>query len=139
MPHKTEVPISFRHGFVLSEQELRRISSACREQLVKAGGETVTESYVAHLKDHSVIESEAIEDVLSLENGGHKEIVRLELNFDSEPNKIELRFKDAHQDSKSWESIGFDITSSDRDWAFLTASDLEDRVCLLYTSPSPRD
>ena len=133
MSSQTEVPRSFKHGFILSEQELRRVVSASREQLRKVGSES-SGRFTANLRDHSVIESDDIEEIIALENGGPKEIRNLELKFESGDNcehAIEIRFVDAHRNPKTWESIGLKISSSDRDWAFLTASNLEDRIAKL--------
>jgi hypothetical protein len=129
MAAKTEVPKTYEFGFVLSEQELRRIAKFCEDQITKRGTPVVS-SFVVRLRDHSVVETDKVDEILSLENGGQKEIQRLDLTFSADDNidQISLNFSDAHINPKSWTSVSWTIKSNDRDWAFLTEAELDDRV-----------
>lgn len=130
---KTEIRKSLQFGFVLSEQELRRLTQAIHEHVAKLNLPTVPEiSHVAVLKDGSRVESSKIDDLLSLENAGGQAITRVSMSVsDSEAKptwKIAVEFHDADLNPKTWESITFEVIGESRDWAFVAASDIEDRL-----------
>src|SRR5437764_14877895 len=129
---KTEVSKKYRWGFVLSEQEVRRIVKTCDEHILKLGLESPHQKFTAKLKDGSLVESEDINDIVSLENEGSKKIQRINILFDDGKEKpeqsIEVEFQDALRDPHGWTSISFTVIGQSRDWAFLAASELEERV-----------
>src|SRR5687768_17234870 len=125
---KTEVVKHYQWGFILSEQEVRRIAQTCNDHILK----NVADPRViigAALRDGSLIESDNVDDILSLENAGSKRITRLVLTYDDgkEINdwSIDLIFQDAKVSARSWNSIITQVTGESRDWAFLAAADLE--------------
>ncbi len=95
----TETGQQYTSGFVLSEQDVRRIAQSAEEHAEKVGASAVTR-VVAKLKDGSLIESQSLDDILSLENGGQKAINRLTLSWDdgqeSPKSSITVQFEDGH-------------------------------------------
>lgn len=128
---RTEIDHQHKWGFVLSEQELRRIAQSCQEHAAKIGI-AVTPKITAKLKDGSLVESENLDDVLSLENGGQKAINRLVLVWndgsDRPKGSITVRFEDCAANTKGWESISVSVIGESRDAAFVAAADLDERV-----------
>jgi hypothetical protein len=128
---KTEVTKSYKWGFTLPEQELRRLFQTCHEH-IKENVDTPRILIQVFLRDGSVIESDKVDDILSLENAGTKRIQRLSLNFDTgmeNPDwKISIQFEDAEKNPRSWTSISTKVVGQTRDWAFLAAADIEERI-----------
>ena len=128
---KTEVTRNYKWGFILSEQELRRISQTCHDHLKKNVPDPKIQ-IEAVLRDGSVIEGNTIDEILTLENAGSKRIQRVSLTYDDgqEVNdwKIFLVFEDAEKNPRSWTSIFTEVTGKSRDWAFLAAADIEERI-----------
>jgi hypothetical protein len=128
---KTEVVKFHKWGFILSEQELRRLAQTCHEHILKIC-ETPTIQIKAGLKDGSVVESDNIDDILKLENAGSKRITYVSLDYANEPvgdwqilvtlrNPILAR-------EKGWTSIYSFVSGNSRDWAFLADAEIEERV-----------
>lgn len=80
---KTEIMREFKWGFVLNEQELRRIVETCNDHVKKLDlpEEKVEHLISGKLKDGSIVESEDINDILALENDASKSIERLRILF----------------------------------------------------------
>jgi hypothetical protein len=104
---KTVLSKEYNWGFVLSEQELRRIVQECRDHILKTSkSEKWHQSFIAKCADGSIVETETVDGILSLENAGSKKIERLILAFDDGKNNydapdapepewsIVIRFKD---------------------------------------------
>lgn len=131
---KTEVAKSFKWGFVLSEQDLRRILQTCQDHSLKVGSPTdVFRRLVsAKLSDGSLIESEDVSDILTLENEGSKAVERITINFDdgkeTKVHGIEVEFQDGVKNPEGWTSVRYSVVGASRDWAFLAASELEERL-----------
>ena len=128
---KTEIRREYRWGFVLGEQEVRRLAQTCRERGEKLHGAPVTVTIAARLADGAVVETSDIENVLGLENAGKRRVDRLTLAvrpFPQGENLIELSFQNGVRSPKRWISIEMWISGRSRDEVFLAASDLEDRI-----------
>jgi hypothetical protein len=130
---KTEINRSFNWGFVLTEQELRRLIQTCNEHLANKLDPALRRvRFTARLRDGSVIECDQVEDLLSLENAGSRAIQKLTLIFDDGKDVsdwgILVRFQDGDRNPASWNSVDLEIVGQSRDWAFVAASDLDERV-----------
>lgn len=129
---KTEISRSFTWGYALSEQELRRIVQTCLEHLLKIGIEDPSQHYEARLRDGAIFSTKSIDDILSLENGGSRTIERLTIRYEDEQDResasIEITYQDGQKNRKNWTSISYSVTGPSRDWAFVAASELDDRV-----------
>jgi hypothetical protein len=129
---QTEVVKFFKRGFVLSEQELRRIYQSCIDNCKKSGCDAPRHVTEIKMEDGAVLKSDDIEEILLLENSGSKKITRLKLEFDdgsSDPTwSIKVSFCDVSNESNTSTSVTLDVKSSSRDWAFITAAELEERL-----------
>ena len=128
---RTEIDHQYNWGFVLSEQDVRRIAQSGEEHAAKVGASAAIR-FAAKLKDGSLIESESLDDILSLENGGQKAVNRLTLQWDDGDERpkssITVQFEDGQANPKSWDSISISVIGESRDAVFVAAADLEDRV-----------
>jgi hypothetical protein len=129
---KTEVSKTYKWGYVLSEQDLRRIVQTCQEHLSKLEINTPHLHVTAKLRDGALVETNDITDVISIENGGLKSIQRLQLVFDDGKEKseqtIKVQFQDGWKNPDGWTSINYQIVGPSRDWAFIASSEIEDRI-----------
>lgn len=129
---RTEVEKELRWGFVLTEQDLRRIFQTCIDHVEKLALPDFKKTVSVRLRDGSLIESDLLDDVFTIENTGSKAIERLVLSFSGNTTTPEwsilIQFQCGNKNQKSWTSIDLKIISDSRDWAFVTASDLEERI-----------
>jgi len=116
---KTEISKSYTWGYVLSEQDLRRISQTCQEHLSKLQTDSQSVKISAKLRDGALIESNDINDITSLENDGSKAVQRVTLIFGDQketPDQfIEVQFQDGWKNPNSWTSINYKIIGPSRD------------------------
>jgi len=70
---RTEIERHYKSGFLLPEQELRRIVQSGQQHAAKIGA-LQRPKLSARMKDVSLVETEDIDEILSLENGGQKEV-----------------------------------------------------------------
>jgi hypothetical protein len=122
---------SFKLGFVLTEPEIRRFNDLIREQVKKINAEPVI-SYTYNLKFQNgiVAETDNIDSVLEQENESSKKIISLEIiGKDQLENTISIDFHNLDSDNiQSDNSIKYNIRSTDRDWVFVTSSQIEERI-----------
>lgn len=126
-----EINKSFRHGFVLTEPELRRIVELIRDQIRKnSPGSNIETNFRIKFQNGAVAKTDNIDLVLSQENDGSKRIIYLRIEgADATGNHIVFEFYDLDSDNiESNCSIKFNIRGSDRDWVFVTSSLAEERV-----------
>lgn len=73
-----------------------------------------------------------IDDILSEENDGSKKLTRIIMSaVGSDPQKgeIQVKFSDLSQKENSDEyPISYSVISDDKDWAFVTASTIDERI-----------
>jgi hypothetical protein len=128
---RTEINHEYKWGFLLSEQELRRIAQSCQEHATKIGAGAST-TYSAKLKDGSLIESSTLDDILSLENGSTKAITYLTLlctdGLEPAETHLAVQFEDCMRNTKTWDSITVSVVGESRDAVFVAAADLDERV-----------
>lgn len=131
---RTEAQRGFLHGFVLTEQELRRIVDLATQQLSKVlPPSEIVYKFALRFRNGAIATTSSIEEVLAQENMGSGAIVRLELTIGRDgPNplwRIELDFIDADADERaSATSVRYKVLGEERDWVFVTSSQLEERI-----------
>ncbi|MGB7443181.1 MAG: hypothetical protein WA919_19110 [Coleofasciculaceae cyanobacterium] len=127
---KIEVGNSFRHGFVLTEQELQRIHNLLTEQIQKVSKTTKT-TYELKFKNGSITALESLDDLFILDNVGATAIKRLNMtvasNSSSSLYETSLEFRDADFEDKNT-SIEYRIKGNNRAWVSVTTSQLEERI-----------
>jgi hypothetical protein len=133
-PLAVEAKETFQHGFILNEGELRRTVDLIREQVKKLpdSGE-FEEKFTLKFKNGAIAETDSIDDVLQQENSGSGLIVRLRyelLSTSVSPDySCSIEFINADLDEESGlTSIKVAVRASDRDWVFVTSSQLRERV-----------
>jgi hypothetical protein len=123
---------TFRHGFVLTEAELRRIVDNVSEQFQKLG-QNPNITYTLTYRNGVVADTALLEDVLSQENSGSGQIVKLRVACESgaPPNTtvVVLEFINADaEDEPGYISMRFLIRGQSRDWVFVTSTMIEERI-----------
>lgn len=129
----TEIKKSYRWGFALTEQDLRRTAQVALDSLNKiSGNESADFSMRIKLKDGSVVNASAFEDLFALENSGAKLIHEVGLSWKlgegDASHKVDIDFKNGAENEESWTSISYCVYGATRDWAFVTASEIDERV-----------
>lgn len=116
-------------GFILGEKGLRRIIDTAKEQLNKAGAEEIYQEYEVKYENGVIEKFPVIQEVLDLDNIGSSKIcsLSLKLGIANQDSTIELTFSNPNEEKKS-DSIYYSITGVDRDWLFVTISQIEERI-----------
>lgn len=135
---RTEISKAYRWGFVATEQDLRRLIQTAIDHLEKPTGAVLDACrYVVKLKDGAIVETAAIDDVFQIENIGNKLIreVSAELSAVHPGGRcaIHVALIDGASNEKSWNSATYAVTGDTRDWAFVAASELEERLKRMKT------
>ena len=134
---RSEAKKIFKHGFNLTEQELRVIYKIATEQLEKNSNKAeIISSFEVKFSNGVIAEPKSIDEIVGFENIGSGQIVRLKIQIKTEvgtqSSSIELEFYDLDQDSSpQYESIKYVVVSDDRDWVFVTSSKLDERLSRL--------
>jgi uncharacterized membrane protein YwzB len=123
---------SYAHGFFLNEQELRRIHDLLIQQMEKnLGNNSCLSGVELRFRNGVISEHTSIEKVFVLENIGSATVQRLNLHYSDKPEdpstKISLDFIDPREEFDD-SPIRYEIIGDDRDWVFLTSSQLEERI-----------
>lgn len=136
---KSESSKSFHHGFELSEQEIRRIFDILSQQMRSIAKHDGFETNFEVKFDNGVIASPlSLDEITSQENLGSSAIRRLKINIQgcgpSSTYKASLQFVDPKkEDGEGNRSISYKIEGEDRDWVFVTSSQLEERIGRIKT------
>jgi|GEM_PF-3548695 len=135
---------SYKQGFILTEQELRRFNELIREQIKKINPQAnIAFNFQVKFQSGIVAETQDLEYILDLENEASKKLITLIASGkDEKSNLISFDFYNIDSDSvDSKYSIKYNIRSSDRDWVFVTSSLIEERISKIkrfsFASSSP--
>jgi hypothetical protein len=124
---------AFKTGFVLKEPDLRRLVDTVHEQFMKLPSATKSLGrFKVKLRNGALVDASSLDEVLSLENGGSSQIVRLKYEHRVDPDNkttyIRFEFINADADEESsYTSMQFQVNGENRDWVFVTSSLLEER------------
>jgi hypothetical protein len=142
---------TFKHGFVLTEAELRRIVDNISEQFQKLG-ETPSVTYKMTFRNGVIADTSSLDEVLSQENIGSGQIVSLGIRYrayteskdailvDDDSTLLHdktvlygttvlLQFANVDvEEEPGYVSVRFLIRGQSRDWVFVTSTILEERV-----------
>lgn len=122
---------TFSHGFILTESELRRFNELIRDQIRKINTTPdLVFLYQLKFQNGIVAETDSIDSILSQENDGSRQIISLQINGkDQQDNSISIDFHNIDSDNISLgHSIKYNVKSKDRDWVFVTSSQIEERI-----------
>jgi len=124
---------TFKTGFVLKEPDLRRLVDTVHEQFAKLPGTPKSSgTFRLKLRNGAMLDSPSLDEVLSLENGGSSQLVRLkyEHKVDPDDKTTHARFEFINVDideESSYTSMQFQVNGANRDWVFVSSSLLEER------------
>lgn len=131
---RTEARRRYSRGFVLNEQELRRIHDVVDQQMKRAVADTPYEtSYEVRYRNGAIAEPTKIDEIFDQENWGSAAIRVVSLTCraktEAPKTKITVRFADPDaMDEKLSSSIFYEIEGEDRDWVFVASSQLSERI-----------
>lgn len=131
---RTEARRKYSRGFVLNEQELRRIHDVVDQQMKRLLSDTSYEtSYEVRYRNGAIAEPTKLDEIFGQENWGSAAIRLVSLTCrektDTPKTKITVRFADPDgMDEKVSSSIFYEIEGEDRDWVFVASSQLSERI-----------
>jgi hypothetical protein len=129
---RTEAKRAFSNGFALTESELRRLHDLTHQQIERMSpGTQIQTKYELKYKNGSVSYSSSIDEVLDQENFGSAAITRLRLDMSdhTESNSVRVEFTNAdEEEGLSTNAITYRVSGLDRDWVFVTSSQIEERI-----------
>lgn len=131
---KTENERHYSIGFVLTEQELRRIHQLIIDQLHKHFGSTVSVKVLYEIKyrNGSTSEPNSLDTIFAQENIGSLTITRLKITFTdgNYPSlyNVSLGFTKADLEDNGRSSVFYRVIGNDRDWVFILTSLLDERI-----------
>jgi len=131
---KTEAKMSFGYCFLMSEQELRRIVDSLIQSFKKISPDEkpLTEFEVKY-KNGAISQPSSIDEIVTEENIGSGLITRLNVHIQNkaeEPNYLAtIEFINPEIENERYDvSIRYTLTGDDRDWVFISSSELEERL-----------
>jgi hypothetical protein len=132
-PMKAEVKKSYQTGFALTESELRRFHEVLVQQIKKTPiGDDFVMSYELKYRNGAVSYPTSIDDVLAQENFGSVGILRFRIEVadkeEKPSNMIGVQFCNLDEDDWYLYPISSVVLGEDRDWVFLTSSQLDERI-----------
>jgi hypothetical protein len=132
---------TYKQGFILTEQEFRRIIDIISEQLKKSvKKEEPKLNYLVKFENGVIAKTESLEEIFNLENGGIGEIIRVQITGEIGENEnnhiISIIFKNTNSENESSNTapINHIIKGKSRDWVFVTSSLIQERINKLKQS-----
>jgi len=133
---RSEANKSFTHGFVLSEQELRRIHDIMYQQMKTATtpDDEIVSSFEIKYQNGVISNPESLDEIVAQENFGSTAIRRLLMSTQAKAgegrNTISVQFTniDKADSDENDRPVKFKVIGNDRDWVFVTSSHLEERI-----------
>lgn len=126
---------SYKQGFLITEQELRRLVEVITDQLKKSNKEVEPKlSYIIKFKNGVIATTENLNEIFSLENGGLGEIMRFQIKGNigekEDLHEITIEFEREKSNERNYygSAIKHNIKGKSRDWVFVTSSLIEERV-----------
>jgi hypothetical protein len=132
---KTENIRSYNTGFVLTEQELRRIHALIIDQFQKHLGSAADIEGVYEIKyrNGSISEPNSLDAIFIQENIGSLAITRLKIIVTDKNNpslyNVTVQFTNLDfEEGSKLKPISYTVIGDDRDWVFIVTSLLDERI-----------
>ncbi len=133
---RTEASKALKSGFELTEQELRRIYDALVQQMDRINAPQASDlvvTFEVKFRNGVIAEPATLDEILSLENIGSGKVeklkIRMEKDIEAAKTSILLEFINVDSETEiGSDAISYSITGNDRDWVFITSSQLEERL-----------
>ncbi len=127
----TEAERTFDHGFVLAEQDLRRLVDDTIQQIKRVTHETTPiVEFEIRFRNGALAKTSSLDEVLATENAGSSLVTRLSFEArdraEDPIHNVSIRF--ANVEHVQPPAIQYSVRSDDRDWAFITSSQIEERI-----------
>lgn len=124
---------TYDHGFLIKEQELRRLVDLMSDQHKKTSDNPTKFIFNMKFSNGAVEITDNIDDVLNLDNEGSSSIKSLEIASTQTNNEVENEIKVKLQtlDNEHYydeKPIKYSIRGQSRDWVFVTSSLIEERI-----------
>ncbi len=141
---RTELRMPFTYGFVISEQELRRIHDSMVQQMKRAGKGDFSSFFEVRYKYGMRTEKASLDEITAENNRGKWMIQELKMalfsNFPLHETQIEIEFRvppppPSREATSRPYSVQYDVVGDERDWVFLTSSQLDDRLANIKQWP----
>jgi hypothetical protein len=128
---RTELNSSSDKIFFVSDQELIRLKDTINEQIKKINHDNgASFLFEIRLKNGAISNPSILDEILSLENNGSTLVERITINATADNAKtglVSITFDKSGID-RFGHSIAYKIISADKDWAFICASSIEERI-----------
>ena len=130
----TDIRNPFKISFRINEAAIRGLANCIRDRLGEREAEKLTLRATARFSNGALSSGLPIDELLALDNIGNHRIVYIQLKSESSTSESDMRsiaieFEDLSDGgSRSLYSAGLEIKSDDRDWAFVTAGEIEERI-----------
>jgi hypothetical protein len=132
---KTENTKDYSTGFVLTEQELRRIHNSLIEQFEKkfSSATDIKGIYEIKYKNGSVSNPNSLDAIFNQENIGSSGITRLKIKITDNNNpslyEVTMQFTNLDvEEGRDLKPIFYIVIGHDRDWVSIVASLLDERI-----------
>ncbi len=141
---RTELRKPFRHGFILTEQELRRIHDIMVGQMEHNRSDEFNSVFELRYKNGIRAQKASLEEIISENNSGEEEIQELKMTLVKKSRiheaQIEIEFRvppppPSREATQRPYSIQYYVLGEERDWVYLTSSKLDDRIAIIKQLP----
>lgn len=126
MKLKIDKSESYNWSIVVDEKELRRLDEIIKDAF--RDSQEITLKYNIKCADGSLIETDDINEVVSEENPKNRQIEYIAANTENPNSSKKLYISLGKKYSSSEKSVSYSISGDTRDWVYLTASKIEERV-----------
>ncbi|MCZ7399561.1 MAG: hypothetical protein O8C62_07780 [Candidatus Methanoperedens sp.] len=131
MKLKVDKSESYDWSIVVDEKELRRLDEIIKDAF--GDSQETTLKYNIKCSDGSLIETDDINEVVSEENPKNHQIEYITVNTENPKFSKKIYISLGKKDTSSEKSVSYSISGDTRDWVYLTASKIEERVKNLKT------
>jgi hypothetical protein len=142
---RTELSKPFTHGFMLTEQELRRIHDTMVQQMKRDGRDVFSSLYELKYKNGGRAEKASLDDVIADTNNGEWIIQGLRMallskRFQPQETQIEIEFRvppppPTKEVTQRPFSIRYHVIGNERDWVYVVSSLLDERIAIIKRLP----
>ena len=140
---RTELGKSFTYGFLLTEQELRRIYDTMVQQMKHHGKDNFSGFFELRYINGVKVQKASLDEIIADNNSGKEQILGLKMalfsrsQFQETQIGIEVRIppRRLKDDPQQPYSIQYYVVGDERDWVYLTSSQLDDRIANIKQLP----
>jgi hypothetical protein len=139
---KTELRREMNYEFSLTEQELRRIHETMVQQMKSNSKNNSKSFFELSFKNGVRAEKATLDEIIADNNSGEWKIQELKMKLVNKSHlqetRIEMEFRvppDKDGNPRKLYSIQYLVAGNERDWVYLTSSQLDDRIAKIKQFP----